>query len=263
MSTPKHNIEPWENEIPRLLVPPRGSSYVVVDFDVAKVFPDDKTSRWMLGLLAARNDLSISLKFNTPFMVTPTSENKAEALYTTSHATYFWRLLISQVAEAWVTFNRGRGSKDPVIAQVIATEKVQDRLKQVLEAFGKKTPEGHSVGEFLERGRASTFHYYDDEGDDWVKQLESIKEEPFMIVPENEKGKQVAARYITADEWINSRLNPVGYGSAEFHKTLLVPAVFDVIKLIDDCSYWYLEVRKAKLKFGNSKEKLHGEPKAG
>ena len=261
MNNEKRDLESWEKEIPRLLVPPQNSPYVVVDCEVAKVFPDDNASRWVLGLLAARNDLSISLKFNTPFMVAPQVENKAEALYRTSHAIYFWRLLIAQVAEAWVTFNRGRGGKDPLIAQIIGTERVQARHKQVLDAFGRKSPEGHSVGEFLERCRASTFHYYDDEGDEWAKQLELIKDEPFFIVPEAEKEKQVSCRYITADEWINSRLNAVGFGSSDFHKAQLVPAAFDVIKMIDDCSYEYLKVRKAKLKYGNSMDKLHSEEK--
>ncbi|MDX6768570.1 MAG: hypothetical protein SF051_03500 [Elusimicrobiota bacterium] len=252
----KKTIEPWEREMPRLLMPPVGATYTSAQFDVKKAFPANPASRWALGLLVARNDLSISLKLIAPFMIAAVSKKQAEALYQTSIMTYFWRTMLAQVYEAWILFNRGRSGGDEEISKVCETEKVEETHRALIAAFAKKTEEGYSARSFLRRCRASTFHYYDDEGDTWPAQLEIIQKEPFFIAPKDEEWKAAAARYITADEWVNSRINPVGFGSSKLHSEILMPAVFDTIKLVDACTIELLRARGVEMRRGNPDEPL-------
>jgi hypothetical protein len=247
-SLPRTTIEPWEAEISRVFEPPKDKPLGRVMLDFKKAFPADRASRWMMGLLAARNDLSITLKLLAPFLVSPTPTDDTRVLYRASHTQYFWRLLMSQVYEVWTVYNQRRGSDDPAVVTVRSDERVKKTVAEIARALGDEFAEGHKPGRLMQRCRVATFHYYDDEGDSWEEQLELIEKEPFFILSDD-SNRAVDTRYIVADEWINSRLGPVGYGNREMHEKSIKPAASLILSLVDTCALAYLKARGVKGKY--------------
>lgn len=244
----REGLEPWTEEIPEMFRPPAGRNLVKANVDFKVAFPDDKASRWMLGLLTTANDLSISFKLWAPYMLVPLPSEPTHSLYQASHMTYFMRLVMAQVHEGWTVVNKGIAKKDPVITAACASDDIQGMLKTMREALGEDFDDpAHKPSDLFRRCRAATFHYYDDEPDSWAEQLKLIGDEPMLIAPEAAPGKpapkSTETRYIVADEWINSRLGPVGFHNMEMHKNSLMPVAFKFLALVEKITIAYIKAR--------------------
>ena len=218
--------------------PGSDSKLLPLYFDNNQYFPDDLASRWILMLLVARNDLGVSIKLQAPFVFAPDSSDSERSLYRLSHQAYFWRLTMAQLAEVWGAFNKGAQS-EVVIKAVCDDSKVKAAKAAVVQLLSQRS--GNLKPEdLMKRCRVVTQHYYDNEGDDWGKQLKSIPAtQPAALVPDS--GFAVDVRYIVADEYIMSRLNMVGVLNRELHSKSLQDMTAKMLALVDSCIEAYIE----------------------
>jgi hypothetical protein len=208
--------------------------------DPAKFFPDDAASRWMLGLLLANEDIGLAMKMVSTYMGSPTLSVKPHAQYRTSHMLYFWRLWLAHIHEAWDAFNKG--GDDPIIKQVKGTEAVKKAFRTVADLRGQRVVRDLTAAELFDKCRHVTFHYYEEDGDDWANQLKKLPAD-FEISLTHGDYRDVDSRWLIADEYLLSRLNPLEFGSKEMHKVMADIAI-DTMGLIRTTQKEYFNVRQ-------------------
>jgi hypothetical protein len=174
--------------------------------------PEDAASRWILELMTAQNDLSISLKLLGSFSEAPPPRDALHGAYRNSHYLFFMRLLIGQVCEAWITFNQKNRINSSLINKITATDTVKALHGEVRDLLSKKI-DGTTPLELAEKIRLSVFHFSDKDAGGWVAEMKAIGSGTIFGLTKS--GLAVDRRWIIADQFVFARLRQAGIGHPE------------------------------------------------
>jgi hypothetical protein len=200
------------------------------DFDA--LFPEDPASRWILELMTAQNDICIVLKLLESFSETPDSDDLRQA-YQNSHYLFFYRMLIAQTYEAWLTFNQKDRIESPIVKRIVEHDNVKKMHQKIRDLLGKKFNGGKTPLELMEKLRLSAFHYSDNDAGNWAADLKSNDGGPVLGIA----GSKfiVDRRWIVADKFVLARLRQAGLGNKDLHGQGAMRAAMVIIRLIDAC----------------------------
>jgi hypothetical protein len=236
-------------EIPKVLEPTPTDSYILLVADPKKVFPDDIASKWMLGLLAAHNDISIALRMFAAYLTDSDDLNSIHGIYRSGYQYYFWRLLYAHNYEALLLFEEANESQNKLIEAIWSDEEVRAKFAQLNELLETKSV--NDVGEIkvreILRGiRLVTFHYKLD-GEpfpkvDWMQQLTAIKPDtPLSIYPAS--NKLIEGQHIIAHEYNIAKLNLFNFSDRKIHQEVLNKLSGEMVRLIEICLGVYVRHR--------------------
>lgn len=231
-------VAPPGLQIP-LLLEPQGE-IGIFKADPTKFFPDDPASRWMLSLLLANEDIGVTLKLVSTYLMSPRVSIEPHAQYRTSHMLYFWRLWLAHIHEAWCGFNKA--VDHGVVRRVKAAEDVEQARRKIAELRGRKIVGELTASDLLEKCRHVTFHYSEQDGDKWPEQLKSLGPD-FHVCITHGDSKDVDSRWLIADEYTLSRLNPFEFGNRSMHEAMRDIAM-DTISLVRLCQKHYFNERQ-------------------
>lgn len=226
-----------EFQIPAILEPVGELGYI--EANPSLFFPDDKASRWMLGLLLASEDIGVTMKLLTPYIMSPKVGVELHSQYRTSHMLYFWRLLLAHVHEAWCSFNK---SGDPLIVKIKGNNEVKDLIRKINKLRGRKVVGRKTAGDFMESCRHSIFHYGVDDEDRWGGTLKDMPAD-FKICVTHSELKSVDTRWLIADAYLLSRLNFAGFSDRDLQGTTRDVSI-EIINLIRVCQKAYFNERQ-------------------
>lgn len=204
------------------------------DFDAW--FPDDPASRWILELMIAQNDISITLKILRSFSDIPNSEYLRQT-YQLSHYLFFSRMLIAQTYEAWVAFNQKDKIQSPVIRRVIESGEVEKIHQEILSLLSEKFNGGKTLLDLAEKVRLSIFHYFDADAGNWAADLKSMEEDTSLFGISRSQ-LMLDRRWIVADKFILARFRQAGLGGWDLHRRVMIMAD-RIIHLIHACVNQY------------------------
>lgn len=232
------SISPPGLQVPTLLEPQ--GELGTLKADPATFFPDDPASRWMLSLLLANEDIGLALKLVSTYLMSPRISVEPHAQYRTSHMLYFWRLWLAHIHEAWHAFNKA--VDHDVVRRVKAAEDVKLAQRKIAELRGRRIIGELTAADLLEKCRHVTFHYSEQDGDKWPEQLESLGPD-FHVCVTHGDSKDVDTRWLIADEYVLSRLNPFELGNREMHEAMRDIAM-NTISLVRVCQKHYFNERE-------------------
>lgn len=210
-----------------------------IDANPAVFFPDDKASRWMLGLLLASEDIGVAMKIFAPYLMSPKVEEDAHRKYRTSHMLYFWRLWLAHIHEAWRAFNQ---NADLVVRNVKETSEVKEVVRKIKELRGRRVVGKMTAGDFMEKCRHTVFHYTEEDSDEWGERVKGLSPEFNVCITHGEL-KNVDARWLIADEYLLSRLSIAGLRDKELNEITRDLAI-EIMNLIKKCQEAYFNERE-------------------
>lgn len=243
--------------MPEMFEPRSGEMLEPIRGDFDAWFPDDSASRWILELMTAQNDISITQKLLLSFDEAPGSDDLRKA-YQNSHYLFFYRMLMAQTYEAWLTFNQKDNIKSPIVKRVAECDNVNKLCQDVRDLLSKKSDGGKTPLELAKKLRLSAFHYSDKDVGDWAADLKARDGGSVLGIARPTR-LVVDRRWIVADKFVLARLRQAGLGNKDLHARGVSRAAAAIIRLIDACINQYGAERRLGILASESRQNRQHE----